>query len=386
MKIFIVSPYFSCTDPDKKTLLKERLYRLFDRLENAKMLLYKNGKFDLSNIKILGVDGENYSTSLDTYLSDNWRNSFLRKLSGTKGCSLSHIKILKYIEEKNIQEDILILEDDALINKNFLNLIPKVFPDDYDIFLMHCYHQKNYDIQPVSWSENIKKITEPYTKNVGSWGAYTYFINGRNIKKIIKEILPLKWQIDHSLTGGENPNINTYILNPILEASADEHISYRKMLNTKDIVYHMEIQEKPPYILGQNKVLTLNIHETMINDVLKLDPPLFNFYIEDENNNLFLINTFIELEFSEKNKNIFTTNESEFDIVKFKIKNNNIFENNKKFKLHIIYVHSEGLHGIKEDIRKQFLKDRDSKFNQHIRYPNAGKEIILTINFTFLQM
>lgn len=373
MRIFIVSPYFICKNSKKKSL-KERLNRLFVRLENANITKSKLHNLD-SNIIILGVDGDNYEPSLNKLLDKNWENSYLREFPGTRGCALSHLLILKYIQKNKIYEDILIIEDDALINKNFLELIPTKFPDDYDIFIMHTYGLENYEKITTEVSKNIKKVTV-YNKNYDAMSSYTYFINGRNIDKIVKEVIPLKWQIDISLTGGVNKNINTYILNPELEASGNEDFSYRKMLNAKNIYYHMQLQETSPILLDNNKFLHLEIHDSMINEISRYNPPLFNFYIENEEKELFLINQAIEIHFPE----FFYINTNKFEIIKFRIKDESIFLKNQKFTLHVLYVNSEGLHGILKQDREKILDKNDKKFNQHIRYPNSGKEIVVSLD------
>lgn len=377
MKIYIVSPIKDTINKTEREILLLRLSDLFDRLFKAKMLQKDGDQFDLSNIKIIGINGHNYDKSLDKYLHDNWEKSYLRNFSGTRGCALSHIEILKDIEKNSIDEDILILEDDALINPNFLDLIPKQFPEDYDIFVMYTPYQSNYDLQTFSWSENIRKIEGNI---VDTMGAYTYFVNGRHVKKILKHLLPLQWQIDFSLTGGTNPNINTYLLNPELEASGDSKISYRKMLNQKNIKYVFKIKQSPPFLLKKEQELDLIVHNSMINDVARED--MFNFYIEDEDHNFILINTFIEIIFPD----IFYANNNELDVVKFKFKNNKIIEKNKKYKLHILYTHPEGLHGIDTKTRNLIYKEKNNPhFSQHKTYPNSSQDFILTIDIVFTE-
>lgn len=383
MKIYIVSPIASVKDHDTLQLLFKRLTDLFERLYIANIIKKYNNKYILDNVKITGVNGKDYDTSLDQYLHDNWRNSYLKNLPGTIGCALGHIKILKDIEKNNFQEDILVLEDDAMINPNFLKLVPNPFPEDYDIFVMHCYHQTNYDYQRVQWNNNIKKVNgETFG---GAMGAYTYFVNGRNIKKILQHLLPLEWQIDFCLTGGNNPNINTYLLNPELKASADEPFSYRKLLNQKNIEYILKIKETSPYTIKNFEQLSIIVHSSMINDVERDN--MFNFYLEDEDKNLILVNTFIDIDFPD----IFTTSQSEFDIVKFKFKKNKIIEKNKKYKLYIIYTHPEGLHGRTLEERNYiYHTNNDPKFSMHnkkmsgvIINPNSSQDFVIDIDIMF---
>ncbi len=98
MKIFIVSPVNSVKDQKEKNFLLKKLLAVFYALIKANLVKHEKNNIDFSNIKIIGVDGSNYDPALNEFLSDNWKNSYLRNMDGTKGCALSHIKILKYIE------------------------------------------------------------------------------------------------------------------------------------------------------------------------------------------------------------------------------------------------------------------------------------------------
>ena len=266
MHIYIVSPYKEVKNLDKKKFLQERLLRLFQRLDNANLL--KNNQ-----IKIIGVDGENYDPELDNYLSDNWRKYYLRFLTGTKGGALSHIKILQDIKDNDIKENVLIIEDDALIHYNILNLIPETFPEDYDVLTLHCNNHNNYLLQNIHFAENIKKITNYDLPS--PFEVHTYFVNGCNISKILDALLPLEWQIDPSLIS--NPKLNNYIFNPALELSAQESIfdnswhidSYTRVINNYSKHFFLEFVNLKENFqnIDQNFIFEFLCHCTMLHGI-----------------------------------------------------------------------------------------------------------------------
>lgn len=259
MVIIIISPIFSVKNPIKYNILRKRLDILINKLIKAK--LYKTFP-----IKIIGVDGEDYHKKLDSLLyKDHWDNQYFKFLDGTKGCALSHVLALKYIQKNQIKDNVLIIEDDVNISENFIQLIPDKFPENYDILIMSNDFQQNYNSQQKTEIENVKKIVNPPKEGV--FTLETYFVNGININNIIENILPLKYQIDKVLPVCDK--LNNYILDPRLKASSQnkEIDSYRIMLNKNKFKYFMEFVDcdfLPKQIPSQIIFYKILVHTTML--------------------------------------------------------------------------------------------------------------------------
>lgn len=262
--IVIISPIYSVKNKKEHLVLENRLNQLFFKLKEANL-------YHGYDIKIIGVNGNDYDKNLDVFLKkDIWYKSYFRFLDGTKGCGLSHILALAYIYKQKQKEDVLILEDDADINKNFLELIPNEFPKEYDIISMSANAEVDalYDLQEKVEIENIKKIILPPEK--GCFTLETYFINGKNAKRILNSILPLSEPIDKALLGNKGPSIrlNKYIFNPKLKASTQNNTfgSYRIALNKNKFKYKMEFinETATSHIYSSDIKFKLLVHTTML--------------------------------------------------------------------------------------------------------------------------
>ena len=195
------------------------------RLEFLTKKLKKAGLIDKAKkIKVIGVDGRTVKKEdyIDKILCCDFKHGWLKNMHGTIGSALAHISVWQDIDKNQIQDDVLVLEDDSDIHENFLEMIPKKMPEDYDVLYAHIYNYLAYENGEL-FSENLKKC-----KNFnGILEIHSYFINGKNIKKILSSILPCGGPLDVELGG--NKNIIKYILNPQLKASgqfAVESIRY----------------------------------------------------------------------------------------------------------------------------------------------------------------
>jgi GR25 family glycosyltransferase involved in LPS biosynthesis len=109
--------------------------------------------------------------------------------NGITGCCLSHLWCIKNAIEKN-HNYFLIMEDDVIFNKNFINLIKKVNYKKYDMIQLGCCdfnlkkNIKEYDINDVN-NDNLFI----YQPNEIALGAYGNIYNIHFAKMVLEEKL-----------------------------------------------------------------------------------------------------------------------------------------------------------------------------------------------------
>jgi hypothetical protein len=263
---FIPNHVFIITLKKYFSLSKERTKILYDRLLEL--------NFNPQNIHFLGVNG---ASLVNKNLNKKYISSEFYDFSqniGTLGASLSHGLALKLIKLKNIKEDVIILEEDAILNDNFPNILTQL-PVDYDFTYLHSYwdvnfyvQNKNFDFDNVlpngfyidgeqaTISDEVKekfknvlfqKIIKPPHYDAPS-GIVVLAVNGKNIDKILKYIYPIKESADwHYLKQYEN--LNQYYVNPALEITSNPPInkSIRLALDIK-FSYRYEEMKKQGYV------------------------------------------------------------------------------------------------------------------------------------------
>ncbi len=133
---------------------------------------------------------------------DNNAGLYTIMTPGAIGCALSHYNCYtKIINECNDDEYVLILEDDAIIEDNFIKKLKEYLQDipKYDILFLGFH---DYRIL-----KDNNKFHHIPTK---LWGLFGYIINKKAAKEFIK-IFPLEKQIDtdmHSIF----PKLNVFCL------------------------------------------------------------------------------------------------------------------------------------------------------------------------------
>ncbi len=187
------------------------LNRRPDRLNHIKTELNKIN-FKGSIERIVGIDGKlldipNLPSNLISQNAikdalDINGGLYTNMTPGAIGCALSHHKCYtKIINECNDNEYVLILEDDAVFENNFMNLLKE-----------YLKHIPKYDILFLGFHDyRILKTNNKYhhipTK---LWGLFGYIINRKAAREFIK-LFPLQKQIDtdmHSLF----PKLNVFCL------------------------------------------------------------------------------------------------------------------------------------------------------------------------------
>ena len=175
----------------------KNVYKLSKKRTSLLLEKLKQFNFNLNNIHYVGIDGASLKnkTINSKYISNEIYD--FNKNIGTLGCALSHLIVLKLIQLKKINDHVLILEEDAMINKNF-DFLYKYLPLDYDIIYLHSY-DKNLFYKQTEYSNNFlfRKINKPLDnkKNIPG-GLQALLINGKNINKILETILPIKEAMD----------------------------------------------------------------------------------------------------------------------------------------------------------------------------------------------
>ncbi len=126
--------------------------------------------------------------------------------SGIVGCHLSHLKVLKDIQEKEF-EQALILEDDLIPHKEFESLLANLhlIPKDWKLLY----------IGTADW-EGKSKRTEPYYRGIDINSTFAYSVK----KEIVGELIrmfekPITKPCDTLLHSAQRKH-KTYVLNPQL--------------------------------------------------------------------------------------------------------------------------------------------------------------------------
>ncbi len=223
-------------------LSKQRTDILYNRLLEL--------NFNPQNIHFLGINGVSL---INKKLNKKYISSEFYDFSqnvGTLGASLSHGIALKLIQLKNINDDVLILEEDAVLNDNFPNILSKL-PEDYDFTYLHSYWDANFyvqnefldfkDVLPHGFyingeqaevGEDIKEtfkhvdfqqLIKPPCYDAPT-GIVVLAVNGRNINKILNCIYPIKESADwHYLK--QFQNLHQYYANPGLKICSNPPIN-----------------------------------------------------------------------------------------------------------------------------------------------------------------
>jgi GR25 family glycosyltransferase involved in LPS biosynthesis len=187
-----------------------------ERLDYIKKQCQKaNIKFERFN----GIDGTklNIDKLKKNKLIEIQNNSFFNhdregrnSLKGSIGCALTHKKIWEQIvnsEKKNT----LILEDDAIIPKNFFkkfNFYSKQIPNDWDIIFLGGVR-----IFGIQIKKNIIKAVSTPNNIMSNCGLYAYIVNKNSAQKLINKCNPINNYIDIQINRHYN-TLNAYYIQP----------------------------------------------------------------------------------------------------------------------------------------------------------------------------
>ncbi len=145
-----------------------------------------------------------------------------------KGCALSHTNIWKKMIADG-DSAVLVLEDDALLSKDFDVELRRVWaqvPDDFDIVYLGCALKcGDNNIVPTVINKVLGHTPVPIDKNIlsvkGSIGTYGYIISNRAARKLQKCLI--NTHIDYQLQLWIHEyKLNAYSINPLIVHANDD--------------------------------------------------------------------------------------------------------------------------------------------------------------------
>lgn len=163
------------------------------------------------------IDGKTLSEGKITTIYDKNHPRLKRQLSkGELGCAFSHLRIYQKMIDDNIKQAI-ILEDDAIIDKDFIDCLPIIdyAPQNWELILFGHSDSKNEQ-------RHFCKVNVPTPNNPTKFsmvkpisaasGTYAYIINQNGAKKMLHTTSKLLKAIDDYT--GNYQEVNLYAIYP----------------------------------------------------------------------------------------------------------------------------------------------------------------------------
>ena len=182
----------SCKENFKNNLINHiyviNLDKSKDRMENIKRISKES---NLNIERFPGIDGKNLNYDFlrkHGYLSDKK----IIKFNGSLGCYMSHCLLWEKIYKENKYENVLILEDDCIIDKNFnqqMEELSKYIPEDFDYIMLGSGRRKGR-----SYNEKFIIPTQGNVMGLNA-GLFGYIVKVKNIPNLLKLVKPLKYNI-----------------------------------------------------------------------------------------------------------------------------------------------------------------------------------------------
>ena len=191
---------------------------------------YKKNK--LKKIKInlwTAINGSNIN--IESYIKDGYlTKNFKMHMPGSLGCILSHITLWKHCIKDNNCDVALVLEDDVILNNNFMNTLDKIsideLPDDWEIIKL-SYNK----VIGKSFSKTFIKPKLNLNKGINA-GSWCYLINTKNIQNVINILIPYNNKVSMDVIIRSNiDKRNIYFTKQKLAKHYDKKYSPRKDLN-----------------------------------------------------------------------------------------------------------------------------------------------------------
>lgn len=177
---------FSCFVINQKGR-NDRLYHIIQQC----------GKYNLNVERIESIDGENLiidnliKTGIFKYVSN------YPMTKNTIACAMSHIKVLEKISNLETDKPCIIFEDDCILLNNFDEVMKNLKNDrrklEWDIIFLGCRLANEKD-------EFIKTNISYLYRSGLVLGAYAYMVTSKSAKKILKNIYPIMYPIDTTIT------------------------------------------------------------------------------------------------------------------------------------------------------------------------------------------
>ena len=159
-----------------------------DRMKNIKKIS-KESNLHIERFPAIYGKNLNYDfLRKHGYLS----NKTILKFNGSLGCYMSHCLLWEKIYKENKYENVLIIEDDCIIDKNFnqqMEELTKYIPEDFDYIMLGSNKRKGTSIN--------EKFIRPVQGNIFGLnaGLYGYIVKVKNIPKLLKLVKPIKYNI-----------------------------------------------------------------------------------------------------------------------------------------------------------------------------------------------
>jgi GR25 family glycosyltransferase involved in LPS biosynthesis len=170
------------------------IINLKNRTDRWKLCLEQLQKYNITNYKRFNaIKPDLKKIKKIHYSKNNLRIGGNKYIIGALGCKLSHLNIVQEAK-KNGYKKILILEDDFLLTKDFIDKLQKVMKDIEDnkihinmLYLGFSIIRKNPYKDTVI--PNLKQITNGHT-------THAYMLNSEFYDTIIKEVTTCYCEID----------------------------------------------------------------------------------------------------------------------------------------------------------------------------------------------
>jgi hypothetical protein len=176
------------------------LPRRTDRLENMKKLMDSVG---INEYRIIsGLDGQSPDI-INQYVKLEKNNI---PTSGHYGCLLSHIKAIEIAKKKNLTS-VLILEDDILLEDNFISRINKLQVPEWDIIYFG------------GLIPEIKLFFNDWVLHNTVMGAYGYLIKSHMYGIILKELYTYMDCVDICIMKNIQPKYKIILLNDFVKTN-----------------------------------------------------------------------------------------------------------------------------------------------------------------------
>lgn len=163
-------------------------------------------------------DGVNLTLSTSADLEANKRNPNILNIPGEIGCWLSHKRLLQHLNTLTVSPNFghLILEDDALIDKDFLqkwSTIKHSIPGDWDFIYLGVVNMVGDKI-----NDSILRRSNAKGWGNANHGTYSYIVRHRALPHILEKLRFMSAPIDDQYFYALE-SLNVYITNPPLAVS-----------------------------------------------------------------------------------------------------------------------------------------------------------------------
>lgn len=127
------------------------------------------------------------------------------------GCTLSHLRCYQDMIEQN-QDEVLILEDDAVLAPNFLEVVSSshLFPENWELVLLFHHGATRY----FWWSSAITRKNRLVRFVSPAMGTVAYLIRRGAAKKILDLAYPVQMPADHMTGGDLGTGVNLFGVEP----------------------------------------------------------------------------------------------------------------------------------------------------------------------------